>query len=154
VFDCSRDAELWIRHALKSCVPINVWKSIGERLAFVCMDSSDGRRLTREFCENHEIILLSERIIPRGYRAEDDPKVRYFWFAVLHEVAHAYRDHVSPAAISAEENAAQEGDADELAYAWFNKYLKSKKQPEFTSAELEKAKAASQEAWDKAFGGH
>ena len=154
MFDCSYDAELWIRHALKCCVPVNVWKSIGERLAFVCMDSSDGRRLTREFCDNHEIILLSERIVPRGYRAEDDPKVRYFWFAVLHEVAHAYRDHISPNAISAEENAAQEVDADELAFAWFNKYLKSKKQPEFTTAEFTKAKAASDEAWDKAFGKH
>jgi len=135
-------------------VPINVWKSIGERLAFVCMDSSDGRRLTREFCENHEIVILSERIVPRGVLAEDDPKVRYFMFAVLHEIAHAYCDHEAPNAISAAGNAAQEGDADELAYAWLNKYLKSKKQPEFTDAELERAKAASQAEWDKAFGKH
>lgn len=153
MFDCSRDAEFWIRHALE-CVPAKVWETFDEDLAFVCMDSSDGKRLTREFRENHEIILLSERIVPAGYRAEDDPKVRYFWFAVLHEVAHAYCDHASPKAISVEENVAQELDADKLAFTWFNDYLKSKKQPEFTDAELKKAKAASLADWEKVFGKH
>lgn len=151
MFSCSEGAKFWIRHAL-DCLPDEVGDTIGNRLAFVCMDSSDGRRLTKEFCNNREIIVLSERIVPRGGLCENDWKVRYFWFAVLHEVAHAYCDHQAPKAISAEDNLQQEHHADDLAYKWFNEYLKSKSQPLFTDEELEKAKIESQNAWDRAFG--
>ncbi len=153
MFSCSYDAKFWICHALR-CLPSEIWDSLRERLAFVCMDSSDGRRLTHEFCENHEIIILSERIVPRGNVAEDDSKVRYFMFAVLHEVAHAVCDHQAPKAISEAENVGQENDADRFAFAWFNEYLKSKNQQEFTSAELAKAQMANKEAWERALGSH
>ena len=151
MFDCSHDAEFWIRHAL-GCVPAEMFERFDENLAFVCMDSSDGRRLTQEFRENHEIIILSERIVPRGCLAEDNSKVRYFMFVVLHEIAHAYCGHLAPTAISPDENAAQEQDADKLAYRWFNGYLTSKNLPEFTELELEKAMGESRADWEKAFG--
>jgi len=123
-------------------------------LAFIRMDTSDGRRLVRDFCDTHEIILFSERIIPRGALAEDHPKVRYFWYVVLHEVAHAYCDHVSPKTISAADNAAQEEKADDLAYSWFNAYLKSKKLPEFAEDELNAAMALSRDEAAKVFSCH
>ena len=144
MFDCSYDAEQWIRRALK-CVPEGVWDRIQREPAFICMDTSDGRRIVREICDAHEIILFSERVVPRGPLREDHPKVRYFWYIALHEVAHAYCDHVSPKTISVAKNAAQEDAADELAYSWFNAYLKSKNLQEFTAAELNIAMALSNE---------
>ena len=109
------------------------------------MDSSDGRRLTRSFLEGREIIILSERIIPRG-RQPDNLKVRYFLFAVLHEVAHAISDHQAPNKISDGENARQEEEADDLAFEWLNAYLKRVGRAVFTKEELHQAQDASQDA--------
>ena len=138
MFDCSYDAQVWIRHALK-CLPEDIFVSYLDRLAFVCMDTSDARRLTSSFCEGRDIIVLSERIIPRGPLCEDNLRVRYFWFAVLHEVAHAVSQHLSPNQITDAENQAQEIEANKLAFEWFNHYLVKKNLPEFSEEELAQA---------------
>ena len=151
MFSCSYDAEVWIRHSLR-CLPEAVRFDIEPRVAFVCVDSSDARRLSREFCDDNEIIILSERIIPRGPLVEDHWQVRYFMFAVLHEVAHALRNHRSPQAISAQENADQEREADELAFNWFNNHLSETNQPIYSQYELMKAQQENQAAWKIRFG--
>jgi len=150
MFSCGPEVAILIGHALQ-CLPDEVVDSVGDRLAFVYMDS-DGRRLTREFCADREIIILSERIFPWGWKDKCELKVRYFMFAVLHEVAHAYSDHKAPNSVSIDDNQAQEQQADELAYVWFNDYLRSKNDPPFSSDELTKAKKVSQDEWTKAFG--
>src|SRR5258705_13687125 len=104
VFDWSPDARRWIIYALE-CLPADILDGYQNRLAFVCMDTSDGRRLTPAFCKGRNIIVLSERIVPRGYAVETERRVRYFVFVVLHEIAHAVRQHQPPNEISAEENA-------------------------------------------------
>ena len=152
MFSCCPQVETLIRHALQ-CLPDDVVDAVGDRLAFVYMDS-DGRRLTREFCDNREIIILSERIFPWDWSIESEPRVRYFMFVVLHEVAHAYCDHQAPNAISPEDGAKQEGQADELAFSWFNEYLKSKDEKPFSIDELASTKKENQDTWERAFGRH
>ena len=107
--DCGPDGDTWVGHAL-DCVPDEVWEEFGERLAIVATTHSDGRRLSPKFAEGRHVIVLSERVIPRGYVAEDHPGVRYLFFTVLHEVAHAVRDHLPPNEITPEENQAHESD--------------------------------------------
>ena len=121
--NCGRDGDFWIGHALDSCIPDDVWEAHGDQLAFVSTTESDGRRLSRSFAEGKHIIVLSERVIPHGTLAEDHPRVRYLYFVVLHEVAHAVRDHRPPNEITPEENQAQEDEANALAFEWFNGYL-------------------------------
>jgi len=45
VIDVGFEAEFWIRHAL-SCIPDDVLDEVLDQLAFVCMDTSDGKRLS------------------------------------------------------------------------------------------------------------
>lgn len=108
------------------------------------MTRSDGRRLTKKFCDGRDVIILSERIVPRAGLSEADSSVRYFVFVILHEVAHAYREHLPPNEISAEDNQAQEDEANALAFQWFNDTIKAKQLadlPEFTQEELERIQA-------------
>jgi Zn-dependent peptidase ImmA (M78 family) len=61
------------------------------------------------------------------------------YFVVLHEVAHAIRNHLPPNEITHEQNQAQEDEANALAFEWFNSYLATKAQSGvslFTTAEL------------------
>lgn len=137
--NCGRDGDYWIRHALKNCIPDDVWAEHGDQLAFVSTTESDGRRLGKTFTEGKHIIVLSERIIPHGPLAEDHPRVRYLYFVVLHEVVHAVRDHRPPSEITPQENQAQEDEANALAFEWFNGYLARQAKSEvelFTAAEL------------------
>lgn len=123
--NCGRDGDFWIARAL-SCIPDEIWDEHGDRFAFVSTTDSDGRRLGRAFAEGKHVIVLSERVIPHGPLAEDHPGVRYLHFVVLHEVAHAVRDHRPPSEITPEANQAQEDEADALAFEWFNAYLATK----------------------------
>jgi hypothetical protein len=120
-----------------------------DSLAFISTGESDGCRVARALCENREIIVLSERILPRKGVNEADPEVRYFTFVVLHEVAHAYLKHRSPMfdGITPEENAAQETKADALALRWYNEFVTGKAKPylpELNAEEIESAKAKNQ----------
>ncbi|MFW6098692.1 MAG: hypothetical protein ACOC7Q_02045 [bacterium] len=74
--NCGHDGDFWIAHALR-CIPDEIWNEHGDRFAFVSTTDSDGRRLGREFAAGKHIIVLAERVIPRGPVAEDHPGVRY-----------------------------------------------------------------------------
>lgn len=135
-FSCSREAEMNITHAIQ-CIPLNQIK--GMKILFVCIDSSDARRLVMENYEGFEIIVISEFVIPRKWKTEDDWAKKYFNYVVLHEVAHALLQHKSPRNLTKEQNDEQENDADELAMSWFNEYLSSKEMEVYSDTELEKA---------------
>src|SRR6267378_13476 len=114
--DCGHIANHWVWHAL-SCLPDKIRAELDEKLAFVCMAESDARRLTPQFVGGRHVIVLSERIVPLEQSDEGSPEVRYLYFGVLHEVAHAFRQHRLPSEISQEENEHQEAEAEELAKA-------------------------------------
>ena len=135
--------DFWVEHALTH-LPDEVAEAHSDRLAFVSMTNSDGRRLTPKFTVGRHVIVLSERIVPRRHVNEGSPEVRYFVFTILHEVAHAVSDHRPPSEISPEENERQEQEANELAFQWFNDVLRAKAHPDlppFTADELAAAQA-------------
>ena len=141
--DCGRDGNFWIGHALE-CIPDEIWNEHGDRFAFVSTTDSDGRRLGRAFAADKHIIVLAERVIPRGPVTEDHPGVRYLYFVVLHEVAHAVRDHRPPSEITPEAKQAQEDEANALAFEWFNAYLATRMAnglAPYTADELNEAQA-------------
>jgi len=148
--DCSLIAKDWIYHAL-DMIPDDIWGVYQDKIVIVCMDSSDGRRLTHSFCAGKEIIMLSERVVPRGPLCEDNPIVRYFWFVILHEIAHAICHHQSPAEITDDANNEQEQEANGLAFGWLNAYLAESGSPEFSEEEFAQSKARSQKIADSTF---
>ena len=133
-FSCSDDAKTNITHAIQ-CIPLPEIE--GMNILFVCIDNSDARRLVMENYKEFEIIVISEFVVPRNWRIEDDWTKRYFNFVILHEVAHALLKHKSPNQLSANEHEKQETDADTKAMEWLNSYFESKKMALFTSDELE-----------------
>ncbi len=142
---CGTNYNGWVQEALKF-LPDDILDDYKESLAFISTGETDGCRVAREICEHREIIILSERILPRKGMYADNLDVRYFMFAVLHEVAHVYLKHQSPMfdGISSEENYAQEDDADKLALQWYNKHVYDLDNPnlnELTIAEIEEARA-------------
>ncbi len=93
--------------------------------------------------------MLSQRILLRKGTNEADQQVRYFTFAVFHEVAHAYLKHRYPLfdGISPEENSIQEAEADALAVQWYNDYVREKANyhmPELAVEEIEGARKKNQ----------
>ena len=153
MLDCGANGNFWVEYAL-GCLPTDVLDEWEDKLAFVCMAESDGRRLTPAFRGDREIIVLSERIVPRAHVAEDHPDVRYFTFAVLHEIAHAIRNHRPPNEITQEEDAVQEEEAYTLAFRWYNDYLRMNHPdlPPFTEEELRHAQARTRAAMLAALG--
>ncbi len=147
----------WVQNALE-CLPQDVLDQFKDSLAFVSTVESDGFRVARALCENREIIVLSERIFPRKGMKEDDPAVRYFTFAVFHEVVHAYLKHRSPMfdGITPKENTAQETEADALALRWYNEYVTKKGNPylpKLTVGEIERAKKKNQAEMEAVYEG-
>ena len=145
--DCGQNGNALLEWALDYLPDSIAHEWIG-KLAFVCTAESDGKRLTHSFREEREIIVLSERIVPKKYDSECDPEVRYFIFAVLHEIAHAVNDDRSPRELSSKENDAQEERANCLALKWFNAYIHRKNiqtLPPFTREELALAKERNRE---------
>ena len=147
--DCSYSAKYWINFAI-SLLPRVIWDHFKGKLAIVCVDSSDGRRLTFEFCKNREIVILSERIVPNGPSSEIDPSVRYFVFVVLHEIAHAYCDHKAPNDLNEVQSSLQENEADNIAFDWYNEHLKLVNQPLFEEKELNSYMSLSVKKWERA----
>jgi hypothetical protein len=125
MFDCGPDHNWWLECALKY-LPQDVFDQNKERLLFTSTATRDACRLARHYCQTREVILLSERILP-GQKVKDEthPYARYFIYVVLHEVAHAIKNHKSPKFdhLSNEEYEAQEKEADELAMSWFNEHV-------------------------------
>lgn len=148
MMNCGQTGNIWVQHAL-DCLPDELFSEWPNKLAFVSMKESDGRRLTRAFCEGHDVIILSERIVPKQGTNEGSPEVRYFYFVVLHEVAHAICQHRPLNEISQKDNDSQEAEANKLAFQWFNEYLEERNSPHFpafTEAELKQAQDVSQAA--------
>ena len=146
---CGPGYNTCVQNALEY-LPFEVFGEIKTSAAFFSTSETDGCRLARELCKTREIILLSERILPRRGATEGDDKYRYFIFVVLHEVAHAYLRHRSPMfdSLNAEEIEAQEIEAEELALKWFNDHIARKANPcleGLTLDELAKAKSKSAE---------
>jgi hypothetical protein len=135
-FSCSCEAQTNIIHAIQ-CIPLSQIEGI--KLLFVCIDSSDARRLVMENYEGFEIIVISEFVIPRNWKTEDEWSKKYFNYVVLHEVAHALLKHKSPRNLTVEQNNEQENEADELAMSWFNEYLTSKEMELYSDTALKEA---------------
>ena len=129
MLDCG-DSNQWVQNALEY-LPRDVLDEHKERLVIIAMGNKDGCRLTPSFCKNREIIVLSERVLPKPLMAEDHPHIRYFIFVILHEVAHAIRNHRSPIydSLTESEANAQEKEADDLAFQWFNEHVMELQNP-------------------------
>jgi len=122
-----------------------------DKLAFFSTAIYHAYRIARKLCQEREIILLSERIFPKEGAAEDKDEVRFFIFTVLHEVAHAIKEHRSPLfdKLTQKEKEAQEQEADNQALTWFNEHVKlfSSKKPylkPITLGEIEKVRENNQ----------
>ena len=151
MIDCGGDyANAAVRSVLEDYLPPDVLSAFNGRLAFVSTTCVDGVRLTKSFCRDREIIVLSERIIPAKAGDEEfHPSYRYFIFVVLHEIAHACRDHLSPSwdGLTAEEVEIQERETDDLALKWFNEHASTTLfQPALTVAELEETQGRGESA--------
>jgi hypothetical protein len=114
------------------------------RLAFVSTLGVDGVRLTKSFCRDRDVIVLSERIIPVTSEDEEfHPVYRYFIFVVLREIAHACKEHVSPYSndLTAPQVQSQTREAEELALKWFNEHASTTLfQPPITITEIEETR--------------
>ncbi len=142
LIECGADyANAAVRSVLEDYLPADVLSAFDGRLAFISTTGVDGVRLTKSFCRDRDVIVLSERIIPvRSDDEEFHPGYRYFIFVVLREIAHACKDHLSPLSddLTAEQVESQSRDAEELALKWFNEHASTTLfQPPLTIAEVE-----------------
>ena len=130
-----------VRSALENYLPSDVLSAFDGRLAFVSTLGVDGVRLTKSFCRDRDVIVLSERIIPVTSEDEEfHPVYRYFIFVVLREIAHACKEHVSPYSndLTAPQVESQTREAEELALKWFNEHASTTLfQPPLTITEIE-----------------
>jgi hypothetical protein len=130
-----------VRSVLENYLPSDVLSAFDGRLAFVSTLGVDGVRLTKSFCRDRDVIVLSERIIPVTSEDEEfHPVYRYFIFVVLREIAHACKEHVSPFSndLTAPQVESQTREAEELALKWFNEHASTTLfQPPITISEIE-----------------
>ncbi len=130
-----------------SYLPDAVVEEHGDNLVFMSTAERDACRVAAQYREK-EIILLSDRILPKAHDYEEDANVRYFIFAVLHEVVHAIRNHRPNNALTPEEIQAQENEADEQALEWFNQHVEERNNPDLlplTMVEVNQARELNQE---------
>lgn len=158
MLDCGDEHNRWVAEAL-NYLPCEVFEKYKGSFVFTSTVNRDACRVARHYCETREVILLSERILP-SQKVTDvtHPKARYFIYVVLHEVAHAIKNHKSPMFdhLTNEECEAQELEADELAMSWFNDYvakLNNKYLLPITVQEIEAAQAANRELMAKLIAG-
>jgi hypothetical protein len=142
LIECGADyANAAVRSVLEDYLPADVLSAFDGRLAFISTTGVDGVRLTKSFCRDRDVIVLSERIIPvRSDDEEFHPGYRYFIFVVLREIAHACKDHLSPLSddLTAAQVESQGREAEELALKWFNEHASTTLfQPPLTIAEVE-----------------
>ncbi len=130
MIECGYRYNQWVQVALEY-LPRDALDENKENLLFLSTTELDACRVARHLCENREIIVLSERILPKQGANGGQPDVRYFIFAVLHEVAHAVKEHKSPKLdnLSEQEKHAQEDEADKMALQWFNEHVKELNNP-------------------------
>lgn len=152
---CGENYNRWVEIALQY-LPEEIFNEYKEKLAIYSTAHLDACRVARRICEEREIILLSERILPKAGAVEDHSHVRYFIFSVLHEVAHAVQKHRSPLydKLTREEKSAQEKEADDLALTWFNDHVKIRNNPNLkplTPEETKEAQAKNLELMNKLY---
>lgn len=157
MLDCGDFYNGWVEIAL-GYLPIEVFDEQKENLVFVSTAQRDGCRLARKNCEDREVILLSERVLPKSRAKEDDSNVRYFIFVLLHEVVHAIKKHKSPKfdSLSDADNQAQETEADSLALEWFNQHIAALNSPymkPLTVEEIEVAQEHNQQKMKEQYNG-
>jgi len=130
MLECGSLYNQWVQLALHY-LPQMVLDEIKNNVVFISMAHQDACRVTRHYAENCEIIILSERILPKQGANEGQPEVRYFIYAVLHELAHAIKKHKSPKLdnLTEQEKQSQENEADEIALKWFNEHIKELNNP-------------------------
>jgi len=123
MIDCGSSRNRWVEIAL-SYLPVELLDEHKENLVFIALTECDACRLASQYRER-EVIILSDHVFPLAGVSEDHSTARYFFFVILHEVAHAIKRHKSPRfdCLSKEEDEAQEREADELAYSWFNQHI-------------------------------
>jgi len=109
-------------------LPEEIYDYIYGRVA-ITMLKSDACVLAPEIHNYEKIIILSPWIFPYKPIVGDKEyrKYNYFIYCILHEVAHIILKHKSPPNCSAQENAKQEDDANNLALQWFNSYVSESK---------------------------
>ena len=125
LLNCGYMHNRWIETALKY-LPADLLDKKAKGFLFTSTARRDACRIARHYCETREIILISERVLPgQDVNSEADPKARYLIYVVLHEMAHAIKDHKSQQidGLSVYENELQEKEADDLAMKWFNDYI-------------------------------
>ena len=120
-----------ISRILKECLPQEVLNDLREKLAIMSTCYCDGFRVARRICSEKEIIILSERIFPKRGAKWDSCEMRYFTFAILHEIAHVYKNHRSPKLdkLTEKEVEDDEEEANQIAFSWYNAYVKRKDNP-------------------------
>jgi len=143
MLDCGDYYNEWVQCALEY-LPEAVLDEHKEGLVFISTAQRDGCRVARRYCETREVILLSERILPKHGADEGQSAVKYFIYVVLHEVVHAIKKHKSPKFdnLTEQENLTQEDEADEMAMEWFNEHVKARSNPflkPITKQEMEEA---------------
>lgn len=84
MLDCGDKYNQCVQNAL-CYLPQDILDEHKENLVFLTTADVDGRRVARYFLENRDMILLSERILPKQHANEGQPEVRYFIYVVLHE---------------------------------------------------------------------
>jgi hypothetical protein len=154
LIDCGGDyANAVVRSALENYLPADVLSGFDGRLALVSTGDVDGVRLTKSFCRDRDVIVLSERIIPvKSGDEEFHPGYRYFIFVILREIAHACKDHFSPLSddVTAAQVETQTREAEELALEWFNEHASTTLfQPPITIAEVEELSENARAGRDK-----
>lgn len=154
---CGHLYNQWVQNALEY-LPQDVLDENKDKLVFVSTAQTDGCRLARRYCETREVILLSERVLPKQGAKEGQPEVRYFIFTVLHEVAHAVRKHKSQKFdnLTEREDRAQEEEADGIALAWFNEHVKARNNlylKEITTEEIEEMRKNNRTRMERLYAG-
>ena len=157
MLDCGSFYNWWVEHAL-GYLPVELLDEHKENLAFISTAQMDACRVARYYCENREVIFLSDRILPKKGASEFQPQVRYFIFIVLHETAHAIEKHKSPKfdKLTQEQNRAQEEEADELAFGWFNAHIQvlgNQYLPPLTRGEIEQQRQRNRQLMMRLYAG-
>jgi len=155
MLECGHYYNRWIEYALEY-LPQEIFDEHKENLVFISTAETDACRVARHYCEKREVIVLSERILPKYGADEEQPAVRYFIYVVLHEVAHAIKKHKSPIfdSLTQDEKISQEDEADKLAFQWFNQHIEKISDPSLiaiTKEEIEKEKQRNQEIMKNLF---
>ena len=124
MLNCGYKYNQWVQNALYY-LPQDILDEHKDNIVFLTTADVDGCMVARQYCEHREVILLSERILPKEHANEGQANVRYFIYVVLHEIVHAIKKHKSPKfdQLSPDEKQAQEDEADRLAFEWFNQHI-------------------------------